>query len=217
MGISLAAISKIKGYNCKIVMPENMSEDRKLLIKNYGSDLILTDRTTGMTGAINKAKELLFEYKNSYFVDQFNNYTSVIAHETTTAPEIYSQTKGSIDVIFVGIGTGATICGLYNFFNEIKSLIEIVGVLPINFPHNIQGIGAGFNPPFLNNLHYTTFYVNEKDVFEAKVEIYKKYGLYVGLSSGAVLCAYNSFIKDPKNQNKKALLIFPDSGDRYEK
>ena len=218
MGIALAGICKIKGYKCKIVMPENMSEKRKLLLKEYDADLILTPAALGMQGAINCAKKLKNKISNSYYVDQFNNIASVEAHRIMTAPEINRQLKGSVDIIIAGMGTGATIRGLYEYFRTVNPKTAIIGVLPSKFPHNIQGIGAGFQPPFINkNNMDEIIYIDDDEAFTEKTRIYKIEGLFVGLSSGAVIAALKKIVNNYNSDHKNIVLIFPDGGDRYEK
>ena len=217
MGIALAGISQIKGYSCKIIMPENMSEARKKLITQYGAELILTTAELGMQGSINIANELRAQDKNIYYTDQFNNFACIDAHKLFTAPEIDRQLKGSVDIIISGIGTGATIRGLAEYFKNINSKIEIVGILPSSFPHGIQGIGAGFNPPFLDEyVPNKIIYIDSAEALEEKSNIYKSDGLFVGLSSGAVISGLKKLLNVKEYKNKNIVLIFADGGDRYE-
>lgn len=218
MGIALAGISKLKGYDCKIIMPENMSEVRKKLIIQYGAELILTSAELGIQGSMNEAHNLLLQSKYIYYADQFNNYDCVKAHKLFTAPEIQKQINGEVDVIIAGIGTGATIRGLGEYFKSVNPSTEIIGILPSSFPHSIQGIGAGFNPPFLrketiNNI----IYVENEEALEEKENIYKSEILFVGLSSGAVIAGLKKLLKTKKYEDKNIVLIFPDGGERYEK
>lgn len=217
MGIALAGICKIKGYYCTIVMPENMSEQRKRHIEKHRAKLILTSSDSGMRGAINKAKQISSLSDKIYYTDQFNNNASIEAHKLFTAKEIYTQTHGQVDVIIGGIGTGATVRGIAEFYKAINKKVEIIGVLPSDNPHKIQGIGAGFIPPFINNgLIKNIIYVDDKDAFFEKEHIYKTENLYVGISSGAVITALKKLMLNNEYRNKNIVLIFADGGERYE-
>lgn len=217
MGIGLAAISQIKGYKCKIIMPKNMSNKRKALIKSYGADLILTKENDGMQGSISKAHEILSKNKfKYYFTDQFNNYASINAHYLHTAPEIFNQLKSNIDVIICGIGTGATIMGIGNYFKCHKPSVEIIGILPIQNPHHIQGIGAGFHPPFLNlNCINKIIYIDDSEAFHYKELIQKYDNQFVGISSGAVIAGLIKLLNSGIYNKKNIVLIFADGGERY--
>lgn len=217
MGIALAGISQIKCYNCSIVMPENMSDKRKYLIKKYGAELILTPDKFGMQGAINKTKEIIPNSKNIYYTDQFNNYASIEAHKYSTAPEIYKQLNGKVDIIIAGIGTGATISGIGEYYKTINPTTKIIGILPSNYPHKIQGIGAGFAPPLLNHrIIDKIITVEDNESFYEKTKIYETEGLGVGISSGAVIAGLKKFILSNNCFNKNIVLIFADGSDRYE-
>ena len=217
MGIALAGISQIKCYNCSIVMPENMSDKRKYLIKKYGAELILTPDKFGMQGAINKTKEIIQNSKNIYYTDQFNNYASIEAHKYSTAPEIYKQLNGKVDIIIAGIGTGATISGIGEYYKTINPTTKIIGILPSNYPHKIQGIGAGFAPPLLNHrIIDKIITVEDNESFYEKTKIYETEGLGVGISSGAVIAGLKKFILSNNCFNKNIVLIFADGSDRYE-
>ena len=216
MGIALAGICQIKHYSCKIIMPDNMSEVRKNLIKQYGAELILTPANLGMQGSIKLAKELQLKSTNIYYVDQFNNLNCVQTHKIYTAPEINKQLNGCVDVIISGIGTGATIIGLAKYFKIINSHIEFIGVLPSSFPHGIQGIGAGFDPPFIKpGTIDRIIYVETHEATEEKENIYQNEGLCVGLSSGAVISGLKKLLKIKQYKNKNIVLIFADGSDRY--
>lgn len=216
MGIALSAISKIKGHKATIIMPENASEARKKIIASYGADLILTDAESGMTGAIEKAKEILSIEPNIYYANQFNNPSSVKAHYLKTAPEIYRQTEKDVDVIICGIGSGGTIMGISSYSKKYSPRTEIIGVLPTNFPHKIQGIGAGFVPKILDtNAIDKIIYVNDEEAFFHQQILLNKEGIMAGISSGAVLAAAIVQLRSKQYIDKKVVLIFPDSGERY--
>ena len=216
MGISLAAICRIKGYPCKIIMPENMSSKRRELIEKYDAELILTPKNLGMSGSIKVANELISKNPHYYYSDQFHNYASVIAHQNHTAPEIDNQLKGRVDVIIAGIGTGATIRGVYEYFKIKNNKVEIIGILPSDSPHNIQGIGAGFTPPLLcNNCVNHIIKVTDREAFREKQLILQSDNLYVGISSGAVIAGVKKLLKKKTYKDKNIVLIFADGGDRY--
>lgn len=216
MGIALAGICQIKGYACKIIMPENMSDMRKNLIKKLGAELILTPKELGMSGSIDKANRIIKELPNTFYTNQFNNNDSVNIHILTTAPEICRQMNGKIDVIISGIGTGATISGIGSYFKNMNFTTKIIGVLPKVYPHNIQGIGAGFSPPLLNtSILDEIIEVDEKDALYEKKSIYEIENIGIGISSGAVLSALKKFITCYDCSNKNIVIIFPDGDDRY--
>ena len=222
MGISLAAIGSIKGYKTTIVMPENMSIRRRDLIKAYGGELILTDAKKGMRGAIAEA-ESFCENKSAFMPCQFENVSGIKAHFLTTAPEIDRQMEAGVDVIICGIGTGGTIMGIANYFHGGN--VKIIGVEPEKSPfltkgfsgaHGIQGIGAGFCPKILNiDLIDEIFAVSDEDALFYTDVLWKKHGLFVGLSAGAVYCAALKIAKRDKFENKNIVMIFADGGDRY--
>ena len=217
MGIALAGICQIKGYKCIIIMPENMSCQRKKLIADLGGELITTPAELGMTGSLEKANELKTQYENIYYADQFHNIACVNAHKDYTSNEIYKQLDGKVDVIIAGIGTGATIRGLIEFFNPIIPNIDIVGVLPSNNPHTIQGIGPGFIPPFLkNNIPKRIVTVNDDEAYEEKTNIFHSDGLSVGISSGATIAGLKKLLISNNYTNKNIVVIFPDGSDRYD-
>jgi cysteine synthase A len=215
MGISLSAISKIYGNTCTVVMPENMSESRKNLIRSYGADLILTPQEKGIQGSIDLAQEL--SIKNGfYWTDQFNNQSSVLAHFESTAPEIYKQTNHSCDYVLAGIGSGGTISGIGQYFKKISPRTQIIGVLPESYPHKIQGIGAGFTPSILNlSLIDKVIRVSDEESEIGKNELLNIYGIFAGFSSGAVFSAYKKLTSDQALKNKHIVLILADSGERY--
>ncbi len=216
MGIALAGICQIKNYACKIVMPENMSDMRKKLIRSLGAELILTPSEFSMSGAIHEVKKIITKSSNVYYTNQFNNFSSVEAHIETTATEIYQELHGKIDVIISGIGTGATITGISKFLKNRNNSTEIIGVLPSNNPHKIQGIGAGFAPPLLNySLIDKIIKVYDEEAFYEKNKIYETEGLGVGISSGAVIAALKKLLKTNNYIDKNIVMIFADGDDRY--
>lgn len=216
MGIALSGICKIKGYSCIIAMPENMSEQRKALIKSYGAKLLLTPEKYGMVGSISKINELININPNIYYCDQFNNYSSILTHKKFTAPEINEQLNSKIDVIISGIGTAATLMGISNFFKSKNKHIEIVGILPLNYPHKIQGIGAGFLPPLLADSSVDKIIkVTDSEAIKEKENLLLKNKLDVGISSGAVIAGAKKLLKNKSYNGKNIVLIFADGGDRY--
>lgn len=197
-------------------MPENMSEKRKELIKNYGAELILTSEKDGMRGSIEKTKELLKNTSDLYYTDQFSNYASVLAHKLSTAPEIYRQLNGKVDILIMGIGTGATLLGIAEYFKHINRQTQIIGMLPKQYPHSIQGIGAGFKPPLLDySVIDRIIMVNDLEAISEKDDILKTENLFVGISSGAVLAGLKKLLQDEDCSQKNIVVIFADGGERY--
>ena len=216
MGIALSGIGKAKGYKVNIVMPENMSDARKKLIQDFGAELILTPSKLGMKGAIDTVHELLTNRNDIYYTNQFNNYASIEAHKYGTAPEIFYKLDAKVDVIIAGIGTGATIMGIAEYFRNTKSSTEIIGVLPSSHPHQIQGIGAGIDLPLINCDYINRIIkVADEEAFEEKAKILKSENLFIGISSGAVIAGCKKLLKSPQYNNKTIVLIFADSGERY--
>lgn len=210
MGIALAAISQIKGYKCTIIMPENMTEKRKELIKKYGAKLILTKADDGMKGSIDMIEKLKSEH--SFWINQFNNSSNTLAHYMSTAREIDLALKGSADTIICGIGSGGTISGLRKYF--VNS--EIIGVLPASNEDVIPGIGAGFAPFLVDmNTYKSAVKISLQESLDARDGLLKTDGIFVGYSSGAVLAACQKLCKAREDQNKNIVLIFADSGERY--
>ena len=220
MGISLCAIGVIKEYKTTIIMPENMSEMRKNLIKSYGGELILTDADKGMKGAI----EVLNKFDENIFkAHQFENMSSVMAHILHTAPEIDKQMNKKVDAIICGIGTGGTITGIANYFYQRN--VKIIGVEPKESPflskgyssaHGIQGIGAGFCPKILNiNLIDEIMCVSYNEAISSSKQILNRDGLFVGISSGAVYAAAKKIANREEFADKNIVLIFADGGERY--
>lgn len=224
-GIGLAAIAAAKGYRTIIVIPETMSVERRNIMKAYGSEIVLTDGTKGMSGAIAKAEELQKEIPDSMIAGQFVNPANPAAHFKTTGPEIWNDTDGEIDAFVAGVGTGGTITGVGEYLKSKSSSIEIIAVEPSASPvlsqgeagaHKIQGIGAGFVPDILNTEIYNSVVtVSNEAAFEAAKEIAKTEGIQVGISSGAALQAALEWAKKDENEGKTVVVLLPDSADRY--
>lgn len=224
-GIGIAAVAAVRGYRVIIVMPETMSEERRKLMTAYGAELVLTDGKKGMSGAIEKAKELEREIPNSFIAGQFENPANWKAHYDTTGPEIYADLDGAVDVFVAGIGTGGTVTGCGKYLKEKKKDIKIVGVEPLSSPvltkgesgaHGIQGIGAGFIPKVLDvSVLDEVVTVSDDEAFEIAREMGKTEGFLTGISSGAALSAAINLAKREENKDKNIVVILADSGDRY--
>ena len=224
-GIGLASVATAKGYRIIIVMPETMSVERRKLIKAYGAELVLTEGSKGMKGAIAKAKELAEGIPNSFIPGQFTNQENPKVHLETTGPEIYNDTDGEVDILVAGVGTGGTITGVGRYLKSKKPNIKVIAVEPAASPvlsagvagaHKIQGIGAGFVPEILDTGIYNEIITVENEAaFEKGRLIGKKEGILVGISSGAALHAAIEVAGREENRGKNVIVIFPDSGDRY--
>lgn len=224
-GIGLAAVAAARGYRIIIVMPETMSVERRQLMKAYGAELVLSDGSKGMKGAIEKADELAAEIPNSFIPGQFVNPANPRAHFKTTGPEIWEDTDGKIDIFVAGVGTGGTVTGVGEYLKSKNQSVKIVAVEPessavlsagVAGPHAIQGIGAGFVPDVLNTSVYDEIItVSNDDAFAAGKLIGKTEGILVGISSGAAAYAAIELAKRPENEGKNIVVLLPDTGDRY--
>lgn len=224
-GIGLASVCASKGLKLIITMPETMSVERRKLMKAYGADLVLTDGTQGMKGAIAKANEIKENTPNSFIPSQFSNPSNPKVHEETTAIEVWNDTDGEVDIFVSGIGTGGTISGVGQYLKSKKPTVKIIGVEPTDSPiitegragsHKIQGIGAGFIPDTLNTKIYDEIItVTNDDAFTTGREVAKKDGILVGISSGAALWAATELAKRPENEGKNIVVLLPDTGERY--
>ncbi|MBQ8885369.1 MAG: cysteine synthase A [Clostridia bacterium] len=224
-GIGLASVGTARGYKVIIVMPDTMSVERRRLMKAYGAELVLTDGAKGMKGAIAKAEELAKEIPNSFIPAQFSNPANPQIHFDTTAPEIYADTDGKVDIFVAGVGTGGTVSGVGKYLKSKNPSIQIVAVEPASSPvlssgtagaHKIQGIGAGFVPDVLDTKIYDeVITVTDENAFAAGKSVGKIEGILVGISSGAALWAAIELAKRKENKGKNIVVLFPDAGDRY--
>ena len=224
-GIGLASVAAARGYRIIIVMPETMSVERRILMKAYGAELVLTEGAKGMKGAIAKAEELAGEIPNAFIPGQFVNPANPAAHRASTGPEIWEDTDGEVDLFVAGVGTGGTLTGVGEYLKEKKPQVKVVGVEPAGSPvltkgtagaHKIQGIGAGFVPEVLNTKVYDEIIpVENEEAFEAGRLLGKSEGVLAGISSGAALHAAIALAKRTENKGKTIVVLLPDTGDRY--
>ena len=224
-GIGLAALAAARGMRLIIAMPETMSIERRNLMKAYGAELVLTDGSLGMKGAIARAEELVAEIPNSFIVGQFTNPANPAVHEATTGPEIWEATDGRVDIFVAGVGTGGTVSGAGAYLKRMNPDMQVVAVEPASSPvlsegragaHKIQGIGAGFVPDTLDTAVYDeVIAVADENAFAAGRELAAKEGLLVGISSGAAVAAAAELARRPENAGKTIVVILPDTGERY--
>lgn len=224
-GIGLAAICASKGYRAIIVMPDTMSKERQMLMTAYGAELVLTDGSLGMKGAIAKAEELVNSTPDSIIAGQFSNPANPTAHYKTTGPEIWRDTDGDVDIFIACAGTGGTVSGIGKYLKERSKDVKVIAVEPAMSPyltegrsgaHKIQGIGAGFKPDILDlSVIDEILTVTDEESYEYAREVAKTEGLLVGISSGAAICAALKVAKRPENEGKNIVIILPDTGERY--
>ena len=224
-GIGLAAAATVKGYRMILTMPETMSVERRNIVKAYGAEVVLTDGTKGMKGAIEKADELAKEIPNSFIAGQFVNPANPATHKKTTGPEIWEDTDGKVDIFVAGVGTGGTVTGVGKYLKSKNPAVKVVAVEPASSPvlskgtagaHKIQGIGAGFVPDVLDTTVYDEIIaVENDDAFATGRLIGHKEGVLVGISSGAAVYAALQLAKRPENAGKNIVVLLPDTGDRY--
>lgn len=224
-GIGLCAVAAVRGLRCVIVMPESMSRERRMLMRAYGAQLVLTPAAEGMKGAIRRAEELVREIPHAYLIGQFDNPDNARAHYETTGPEIYVDTDGDVDVFVAGIGTGGTVTGIGRYLKEKKPEVRIVGVEPSDSPyltegragaHALQGIGAGFAPSILDRTVIDEIQTVTKDEAYRMARLMGTHeGLLVGISAGAALAAAVKIGKRTQNENKTVVVLLPDGGERY--
>lgn len=224
-GIGLASVAAARGYRIIIVMPDTMSVERRQIMKAYGAEVVLSDGTKGMSGAIAKAEELAAAIPGSFIPGQFVNPANPKVHRETTGPEIFEDTDGQVDIFVAGVGTGGTLTGVGEYLKSRKPGIKIVAVEPASSPvlsrgvagaHKIQGIGAGFVPAVLNtDIYDEIIAVTDEDAFSTGRRIGKTEGILVGISSGAAVSAAIELAKRPENKGKTIVALLPDTGDRY--
>ena len=224
-GIGLASVAASRGYRVILTMPETMSVERRNLLKAYGAELVLTDGSKGMKGAIAKAEELAAQLPGSFIPSQFTNPANPAAHMASTGPEIWNDTEGGVDIFVAGVGTGGTLTGVGEYLKSKKPEVKIVAVEPETSPvlsrgtagpHKIQGIGAGFVPQTLNTAIYDEIIpVSNEDALATGKAVAREEGMLVGISSGAALYAAAQLAKRPENAGKTIVILLPDTGERY--
>lgn len=224
-GIGLASIAAVKGYRIILTMPDTMSVERRNILKAYGAEIVLTEGSKGMSGAIEKAEELAKEIPNSFIPRQFDNKANAKAHFLTTGPEIWEDTEGEVDIFIAGVGTGGTLTGTGEYLKSKKPEICVVALEPADSPvlsggeagpHKLQGIGANFVPTVLNTEVYDEIFCAEsKDAFRAAKLLAKKEGILVGISAGAAFHAAITYAQKEENEGKTIVVLLPDSADRY--
>lgn len=224
-GIGIAAVAASRGYKVILTMPETMSVERRNLLKAYGAELVLTDGSKGMKGAIEKAQELEKQIPNSFIAGQFTNIANPTAHKNSTGPEIWNDTDGKVDIFVAGVGTGGTITGVGEYLKSKNPNVKIVAVEPesspvlskgVSGPHGIQGIGAGFVPEILNtDIYDEIITVSNDDAYATGRSLAQGEGLLVGISSGAAVYAAAQLAKRTENRGKTIVVLLPDTGDRY--
>ncbi len=224
-GIGLASVAAARGYRIILTMPETMSLERRNLLRAYGAELVLTEGSKGMKGAIEKADELAGQIPGAFIPGQFNNPANPAAHRATTGPEIWEDTDGKVDYFVAGIGTGVKITGTGEYLKSQNPNVKVAAVEPAGSPvlskgtpgpHGLQGIGAGFVPEVLNTKIYDEiFAVEDRDAYAAGRELSRTEGLLIGISSGAALWAATQVAKRPENKGKRIVVLLPDTGERY--
>ena len=224
-GIGLASIAAVKGYRMILTMPDTMSVERRNILKAYGAEIVLTEGSKGMSGAIEKAEELAKEIPNSFIPGQFDNKANAKAHFLTTGPEIWGDTEGEVDIFIAGVGTGGTLTGTGEYLKLKKPEVRVVALVPADSPvlsggeagpHKLQGIGANFVPAVLNTEVYDEiFRAESKDAFHAAKLLAKKEGILVGISAGAAFHAAITYAQKEENKGKTIVVLLPDSADRY--
>ena len=224
-GIGLASIAAVKGYRMILTMPDTMSVERRNILKAYGAEIVLTEGSKGMSGAIEKAEELAKEIPNSFIPGQFDNKANAKAHFLTTGPEIWGDTEGEVDIFIAGVGTGGTLTGTGEYLKSKKPEVRVVALEPADSPvlsggeagpHKLQGIGANFVPAVLNTEVYDEiFRAESEDAFRAAKLLAKKEGILVGISAGAAFHAAITYAQKEENKGKTIVVLLPDSADRY--